>query len=97
MSLRLARAGPVQVRVDRAVGAKAVHRCLRSDATPRLKGRMRNVATLRRVHTQAAAAVGRKLTLRLRLTPGLYRFSVRAHLGGGRLSRPVHRFLRVLR
>ena len=42
------------------------------------------------------AAVGRRLTLNLRLAPGLYRLTVRAYLDRNRLSRPARRYLRVL-
>jgi hypothetical protein len=44
----------------------------------------------------AAAAVGGRVTLNLRLAPALYRITVRARLDGNRLSRPVRRFMRVL-
>jgi len=99
LSLLLARPGPVQVRIDRAVRTKVRRSCPRPNSGSRFTGRFRRVAILRRVPTQpaaAAAAVGRRLTLNLRLTPGLYRFTVRAHLDGNRLSRPARRFLRVL-
>jgi hypothetical protein len=99
MSLRLARPGPVQVRIDRGVGTKARRSCPKPNPERRFTGRFRRVATLRRVPTQpaaAAAAVGRRLTLDLRLAPGLYRITVRAILDGNRLSRPVRRYLRVL-
>jgi hypothetical protein len=36
------------------------------------------------------------MTLRLRLQPGLYRVTVRAHGSGGALTRPARRWLRVL-
>jgi hypothetical protein len=98
MSLELARPGPVQVRIDRGVGTKARSSCPPPRRGRRFTGRFRTVATLRRVPTQpaAAAAVGRRLTLDLRLTPGLYRITVRAVLDGNRLSRSVRRYLRVL-
>jgi hypothetical protein len=43
-----------------------------------------------------AAAFRGRLSLRMRLEPGLYRVTVRAYSGGGELSRPAHRWLRVL-
>jgi hypothetical protein len=43
----------------------------------------------------AATAVAHRVMLDLRLRPGLYRITVRAVLDGGRLSRPVRRWLRV--
>jgi hypothetical protein len=99
MSLRLARLGPVQVRIDRAVGTKARRSCPKPNPGRRFAGRFRRVATLRRVPTQpaAAAAVDRRLTLNLRLSPGLYRLTVRAYLDRNRLSSPARRYLRVLR
>ena len=71
MSLRVARPGPVQVRIDRAVGTKTRRSCPKPNPRRRFTGRFRRVATLRRVPTQpaAAAAVGRRLTLTLRLAP----------------------------
>jgi hypothetical protein len=99
MSLRLARPGPVQVRIDRGVGTKARRSCPKPNPGRRFAGRFRRVATLRRVPTQpaaSAAAVGRRLTLNLRLAPGLYRLTVRAYLDRNRLSRPARRYLRVL-
>ena len=43
-----------------------------------------------------AAATARRITLNLRLTPGLYRLSVRVQLEGDRMSRPIYRYLRVV-
>jgi hypothetical protein len=93
--MRMARPGPVQVRVDRGVGSKAVLQCPRPRPGRRFGGRFRKVATLKRVRTQAAGARHR-VTLDLRLPSGLYRITVRAHVGGKRLSRPLRRYLRVL-
>jgi VCBS repeat-containing protein len=94
MTLGMTGAGPVQIRVDRAVGTKAKRSCPNA---VRFSGRFRKVATLRQLATQPAAAGRRRLTLRLRLRPGLYRLTVRAHLDGDRLSAPARRYLHVLR
>jgi hypothetical protein len=84
---------PLEVRIDRAVGAGAGCGC----ATPaRIKGRYRRVATLRRLATRPATAGRRKLTLTGRLTPALYRLTVRSQLDHNRLSRPARRYLRGL-
>ena len=93
MTLRMANPAPVQVRIDRRVGTQALRSC--PDAS-RFTGRYRKVATLRRLSTRPAEAGLRRLTLRLRLAPGLYRISVRAQLEGNRLSRPLRRYLWVL-
>jgi hypothetical protein len=95
MSMLLARPGPVQIAIDRSTAAKVRRTCA---GTERFAGRFRRVQTLRRVSTKpaAAVAVGRRLTLNLPLAPGLYRLTVRAHLDGNRLSRPLRRSLRVL-
>lgn len=53
---------------------------------------MNRVATRR----PAAASVSRELALRLKLAPGLYRVTVRAHGAGHGLSRPASRWVRVL-
>jgi virginiamycin B lyase len=99
LSMRLARPGPIQVRLERGVGTRALRSCPRPNPSRRFTGSFRTVATLGRAPTQpaaAAAAVGRRLTLTLRLAPGLYRITVRARLDGNRLSRPARRYLRVL-
>jgi hypothetical protein len=97
MSFRSARPGRVQVRVERAVGSGARRSCSPPDPTRRFSGRFRRVATLTRGTTEpAAAALTRRLTLRLRLAPGLYRITVRAQLDGNLFSGPVRRYLRVL-
>jgi Bacterial Ig domain/FG-GAP-like repeat len=93
MTLRLARPGPVQVRIDRAVRTKAKRSCPKPN---RYAGRLRTLATLRRLSTRPAAAGRRQLTLELRLAPGLYRLTVRARLDGNRLSAPARRYLHVL-
>jgi hypothetical protein len=96
MRLRMARPWPVQVRIDRAVGTKSGRSCPRGKAGRAFKGRYRKVATLRRLATRPAAAGRRRLTLKLRLAPGLYRLTVRAHFDGNRLSPPRRRYVHVL-
>jgi hypothetical protein len=54
------------------------------------------VTTVRPRTQAAAAAVVRRATLNLRPKPGLYRIGVRVRLDNGRLSPPVHAFLRVV-
>jgi YVTN family beta-propeller protein len=100
MSLRLARPRPVHVRIQRAIGSRALRKCPKPRAGRSFGGRFRDVATLKRVPTRPAAAAAsstaRRITLRLRLAPGLYRVTVRARIGADALSRPARRFLRVL-
>jgi Tol biopolymer transport system component len=99
MSLRMAQPGPLRIRIDRAVGGGAGSRCPSPDPERRFTGRFERVASLSEPAARrgaAAAMVSRRLTLRLRLTPGLYRITVRAKLDHNRLSRPVRRYLRVL-
>ena len=99
MTLRMARPAPVQVRIDRAIGTGARDSCPSPNPGRRFTGRFGRVATIGGLATRpaaAAAAVARRLTLKLRLAPGLYRISVRAQLDHNRLSAPVHRYLRVL-
>jgi hypothetical protein len=91
MTMRLAQPGAVRVRVDRAVGSRSRRSCPK--ANPKRNQRYRRVATFRkvtRVRAQAAAAT-RRVTLDLRLRPGLYRLTVR--VGD---SPPARRFLRVI-
>jgi hypothetical protein len=40
--------------------------------------------------------VTRRVSLQLRLRPGLYRITVRAYAGNGSLTRPARRWLRIL-
>jgi hypothetical protein len=96
ITLRMARPGPVQVRIERGVGTRALQSCPRPNPERRFTGRFRKVATLSRLATRAAAAGRRRLTLKLRLAPGLYRLTIRAQLDRNRLSRPARRYLRVL-
>jgi Tol biopolymer transport system component len=99
MSLRMAQPGPLRIRIDRAVGGGAWSRCPSPDPGRRFTGRFERVASLSEPAARpgaAAAMVSRRLTLRLRLAPGLYRITVRAKLDHDRLSRPVRRYLRVL-
>jgi hypothetical protein len=108
MTLRMARSAPLQIQIDRAAASKGRRSCARPNPTrnrARRETRFRKVATLRRSPTAAAAAglptppgpAGRhRLTLDLRLTPGLYRLTVRAQLDHDRLSPPARRYLRVV-
>jgi hypothetical protein len=98
MSLRMAQPGPLQVRIDRAVGTGAPRSCPSPNPRRRFTGRFHKVATLSQPATgrAAAATVTRRLTLKLRLAPGLYRITVRARPDHNRLSRPLRRYLRVL-
>jgi hypothetical protein len=97
LSLRMARPGPVHVRIDRAVGTKARTACPTRGKPRRFTGRYSTVKTYMRLRTQPlAAAVSRRLTLNPRLRPGLYRITVRAHTSDGKLSKPKRRFVRVL-
>jgi YVTN family beta-propeller protein len=96
LRLRLAKAGPVAVRVQRAIDARSTARCPRRDRTRRYDGPLRTVRNIGRRQTRAAS-VARRLRLGLRLRPGLYRISVRAHAGGGEMTRAANRWVRVLR
>jgi YVTN family beta-propeller protein len=98
MNLRMQRPGRVRVQVERAIGSKGRRNCPRPGPGRRFNGRFRKVHTLNHVRTSpAAAAVTRRITLSLRLSPGLYRITVRAYKSGNKLSRPARRYLRVLR
>jgi hypothetical protein len=97
LSMQLAQPGPIEIRIDRALGPKPRRSCPRRDPTRRFAGSFRHLTSLTRNPTRpAAAAIGRAITLKPRLTPGLYRITVRAQLPGGRLSRPLYRYVRVL-
>jgi Glycine rich protein len=99
MSLRLARPGPLRIRIDRAIGGGIWQSCHSPNPQRRFSGRFERVATLSQRpgrRAAAAASVARRLTLKLKLAPGLYRISVRAKLDHDRLSRPARRYLRVL-
>jgi hypothetical protein len=84
----------VRIRIDRGVGTKGKKSCPPRSRARRFDGRFEEVVLRRRVATQPAA-VTRRLTLTARLAPGLYRITVRAY-GGGKISRPARRFVRVL-
>jgi hypothetical protein len=88
----MAQPRPLQIRIDRAVGAGALRNC----PSPNPERRFKRVATLSRPGRATAAMVTRRLTLKLRLAPGVYRITARARLDHNRLSRPVRRYLRVL-
>jgi hypothetical protein len=89
INMSLARPAAVEIRIARAVKSKGRRSCPRSDRTrrPRHKTRFRTVTTVRRAPAQAvAAATARRFTLNVRLTPGLYRLSIRVHLEGDRMA-----------
>jgi hypothetical protein len=89
----------VRVSVDYADGTKGLDRCPKPNADRRFRGDVRNVDTLKRVPMRAGAAavmVDHRRTIELKLKPGLYRVTVRAHVAPGRLSRPTRRWVRVL-
>ena len=93
----LAEPGPVQVRIQRGVGSKAMRKCPDPTAGPPFSGPFRTV--VKRNPTAAgavAASVVQRLTLRPRLRPALYRITVRAVLPDGTRSSPARVFLRVL-
>jgi hypothetical protein len=94
MTMQLAQPAPLQILVERAVGHRGRRTCPAPNSLGDSPTRFRTAATVQRGATGAAA---RRLTLRLRLSPGLYRFTVRAHLQDDALSRPVRGFLRVLK
>ncbi|MBS1869291.1 MAG: PKD domain-containing protein [Actinobacteria bacterium] len=97
LRLRLALPGAVDVEVDRALTAVSAERCPKRNPDRRYAGKLRRVATLDGLPTQAAAAsVRRTLTRGFALRPGLYRVVVRAHGPGGALTRPAYRWVRVL-
>jgi hypothetical protein len=93
LKLRLARTGKVEVQVDRATDAQALDACPKPNSGRRYEGDLRD---LKQVKSAAAAAVTRRLALSLKLQPGLYRITVRAHTSGNHLSRPATRWVRVL-
>jgi hypothetical protein len=91
MTMQLASPAALQIVVERAAGSKARRRCPSQEVgTP---ARFRPVTTLDR---GVAPAGERRVRLRLRLRPGLYRVTVRAVLADESLSRPVRGFVRVL-
>jgi large repetitive protein len=98
MTMRLAEPGALQIRIDRAVGSKGRSTCPRaSRPVNRRNTPFQPVTTVRPASAEAsAAALTRRVVLKLRLTPGLYRISVRVRMDDNRLSRPVRRFLRVV-
>ncbi|MDO8187546.1 kelch repeat-containing protein [Conexibacter sp. JD483] len=97
LGVALARTEQLRWRLARAVGSRALKRCPRGSGGGRFSGRLVDVGGERGLGPLAGAATvtGRR-ALRLRLAPGLYRLTVRADLGDGRRSAPLHRWLRVL-
>ncbi len=97
LRLLLSRAMSVQVEIDRGLGTKGRATCPRPSRTRHFAGDLKQVDEVKRVSTRAAAAaVSRRLELGVRLAPGLYRITVRAHTGKRKLSRPARRWVRVL-
>jgi YVTN family beta-propeller protein len=97
LNLRLVRRGPVRVQVQRAVGSGAMKRCPEPRRGRRFTGRLRGVELRRSIEPRVrAVALSGRMTLRLRLRPGLYRITVRAYRPDGELSPPARRWLRVL-
>lgn len=97
LNLRLVRRGPVRVQVERAIGSGAMKRCPKPSRSRRFEGRLRRVELRRSMEPRVlAAAVSGRMSLRMRLRPGLYRITVRAYGSDGELSRPARRWLRVL-
>jgi YVTN family beta-propeller protein len=97
MHLRLARRGPVRVQVQRGVGTGPMDTCPKPSRDRRFAGDLRGVELRRTADPRVvAAAISGRLTLRLRLKPGLYRVTVWAYTGGGERTRPARRWLRVL-
>lgn len=96
LALRTATRGPLVITVERALGTGGLARCPEARRPRRFTGRFRTVARLRAGDSKAVAAtVARRVTLRLRLAPALYRITVRARTETG-LSAPARRYLRVL-
>jgi hypothetical protein len=92
LSMRLSRPARLEIRISRATRIKGRRSCRRV-RRPGANTRFRLVKTIRR--TPAPAAVTR-LTLKVRLTAGLYRLSVRAQQDDGQMSAPIHRYLHVV-
>ncbi len=82
LRLLLARPMPVQVKIDRALGTKGRSTCPRPSRMRHFPGAFKQVDEVERTSTRPTiAAVSRRLTLGVRLAPGLYRITVRAHTG----------------
>jgi YVTN family beta-propeller protein len=97
LKLRLVRRGPVRVQVQRAVGSGAMKSCPTPSRSRSFDGRLRGVELRRSIEPRvAAAAVSGRMTLRVRLRPGLYRITVRAYGSDAGLTQPARRWLRVL-
>src|SRR5918996_1559744 len=95
LHLRLVRRGPVRVQVQRAVGSGAMKSCPTPSRSRSFDGRLRGVELRRSIEPRvAAAAVSGRMTLRVRLRPGLYRITVRAYGPDAGLTQPARRWLR---
>jgi hypothetical protein len=98
MTMQLARPGSLQILVERALGSRVRRRCPPPSTVVEPTSRFRPAATMQRGPGAAgAAAVARRVTLRLRLAPGFYRLTIRTEMDDGSLSPPVRGFVRVLR
>jgi hypothetical protein len=93
--MRLTPPGPVHIQIDRAVATRPRHGCSPAPRARHFRGRFRPLVTLARVATRPAPAGRRRVTLNLRLSPGLYRLTVRAYLDDDHLTGHAQRYLRV--
>jgi YVTN family beta-propeller protein len=97
LRLLLARPMPVQVKIDRALGTTGRSTCPRPSRMRHFPGAFKQVDEVERTSTRPTiAAVSRRLTLGVRLAPGLYRITVRAYTGQQKLSHRARRWVRVL-
>ncbi len=100
--LRVSLSSPsaVQVTVERATGRRATRRCpARRAGNPHYSGRFQRVRTSSApaaTASNAAASVRRRIVVRARLAPGLYRISVRAAGTAEPADAGRYRWLRVL-
>jgi hypothetical protein len=99
LSLRATTKAPLWIRIERAVRAKAGRRCSTSGGSKASKpytGPYRRIATLAQVASKPATHGRRRVTLHLRLAPGLYRITVRVYVDRTHTRSPVVRHLRVV-
>jgi hypothetical protein len=99
LRLRLAELRPVELRISRAVGTRGMAHCPSPSRSRsrRFEGRLRTVTTVGALRPVAAiATVSGRRTVQTRLSPGLYRLTLRVRTQSGRLSSPAQRWLRVL-
>jgi hypothetical protein len=98
LELTMTRKARVQIEVARAIGTRGLMVCPPRGDRRRFRGDLERPRRLARgtARTAIASSVMQRHTLTLRLRPALYRITVRPYVGGGRLGRPAHRWLRVL-